>query len=1415
MEKFAKIINRKKQESSNKKKRYGIRKLSIGIVSCALGCWILASSDTVYAQENTPSTGNQVSAPANQKAVYPEDKAKLSENTSKNMEVDADKTKPAELTAKENKSVTPEKESQAAVKPSLDEAVKNPENVPVSVSRNAKKETPKLASRASEEYNNDLTHRPAKEDEVKATTYDVSDKDLENSEEVNTNKPRDISRDVPKLELSINKENDSDTLQAVDGEALPFSAFFVTPKGTKEGDTFTLTVSDNYSLKGIEPESNQVPDIVSEDAVIAKGRKEGNKIIYTFTKAINDRPRAFAVFALTGFDNKKVIKNSSNQTFKIQAGDKSAVKNLYVNYGQPYRKGKLNINSQFTEWNKDTGEFTQVFYVNPKSETIRSGLNGIFENSVGMVVHNGGREAYNVLAVPSDVFYDAVNTKVEIKKIQKGVQLPDAVYENPAEGVTIKDSEINYNNGKLYINFKKRQIDSPYVVVVKSKAKSRDGIDYNLYSSGVLHGDDGIPGEVYSWVESHNVIHNFNDKAMGGTKNDGYFVEHHIYYTRVNGKIDKSQTFEMSSNTLKGGIDNYYVTSKQEFEDYKFSHVDRKKLINLPRYNENGEPQEDNYIPGRKKEITYVYFRDIKQEDKNGSFQEHHIYRTVDEEGNVISTDESKDNEVTSGKSDQIYTTSKQDRDGYKLVSVTPSNEESKKSGVKFSKDGQETRGNYLSDKKLEVTYVYERVQKTKGSFQEHHIYRTVDEDGNVISTDETKDNEVTSGKTDQSYTTSKQDKAGYKLVSVSPSNEESKTLGVKYAKNGQETKGNYVSDKKLEVTYVYERVQKTKGSFQEHHIYRTVDEDGNVISTDETKDNEVTSGKTDQSYTTSKQDKAGYKLVSVTPSNEESKNSGVKFSKDGQETKGNYVSDKKLEVTYVYERVQKTKGSFQEHHIYRTVDEDGNVISTDETKDNEVTSGKSDQSYTTSKQDKDGYKLVSVTPTNEDSKNSDVKFSKDGQETKGNYVSDKKLEVTYVYERVQKTKGSFQEHHIYRTVDEDGKVISTDETRDNEVTSGKSNQTYTTSKQDKDGYKLVSVTPSNKESETLGVKFSKDGQNTKGNYVADKKLGVTYVYERVQKTKGSFQEHHIYRTVDEDGNVISTDETKDNEVTSGKTDQSYTTSKQDKDGYKLVSVMPTNEDSKKSGVKFSKDGQKTKGNYVSDKKLEVTYVYERVQRTKGSFQEHHIYRTVDEDGNVISTDEIKDNEVTTGKVDQTYTTSKQDKDGYKLVSVAPSNEESKKSGVKYAKDGQETKGNYIPDKKLEVTYIYERLLKSENTIVEHHSHPKEDKDKMISTKEKTTDHSQKIVLEQSKVSVMKSTAQTIKQSTLPASAPATPKLTTVEETAAGTRKDTQESSAHTSLPKTGVVAEPVAIEVLLVLAGALLAIPIKRKNNQ
>ncbi|MDK8133814.1 MucBP domain-containing protein, partial [Aerococcus urinae] len=166
-------------------------------------------------------------------------------------------------------------------------------------------------------------------------------------------------------------------------------------------------------------------------------------------------------------------------------------------------------------------------------------------------------------------------------------------------------------------------------------------------------------------------------------------------------------------------------------------------------------------------------------------------------------------------------------------------------------------------------------------------------------------DSKTTEGKSSETYTTSKKDKPGYKLVKVEAKN------GGRFDKNGGETKANYVDNTKQEVTYIYERVQEEKGSFQEHHIYRTVDKNGNVISEDSKEDSKTTEGKSDKTYTTSKKDKPGYKLVKI-----EGKNGG-KFDKNGGETKANYVDNTKQEVTYVYERVQEEKGSFQEHHIY------------------------------------------------------------------------------------------------------------------------------------------------------------------------------------------------------------------------------------------------------------------------------------------------------------------------------------------------------------------------------------------------------------------------------------------------------------------------------------------------------------------
>ncbi|WP_198439935.1 MucBP domain-containing protein [Aerococcus urinae] len=570
-----------------------------------------------------------------------------------------------------------------------------------------------------------------------------------------------------------------------------------------------------------------------------------------------------------------------------------------------------------------------------------------------------------------------------------------------------------------------------------------------------------------------------------------------------------------------------------------------------------------------------------------------------------------------------------------------------------------------------EITYWYEPINKPKGSFQEHHVYRTVDKNGNVISVDSKEDGKTTEGKSSETYTTSKKDKAGYKLVKVEAKN------GGQFDKNGAETKANYVDNTKQEVTYIYEKVKEEKGSFQEHHIYRTVDKNGNVLSTDEVSDGDTTEGKSDETYTTSKKDKAGYKLVKI-----EGKNGG-QFDKNGAKIKANYVDNTKQEVTYIYEKVQEEtpvekKGSFQEHHIYRTVDKNGNVISTDEVSDGDTTEGKSDETYTTSKKDKAGYKLVKIEGKN------GGQFDKNGAETKANYVDNTKQEVTYIYEKVKEEKGSFQEHHIYRTVDKNDNVISVDSKEDGKTIEGKSDETYTTSKKDKPGYKLVKIEGKN------GGKFDKNGAEIKANYVDSTKQEVTYIYEKVQEEssvekKGSFQEHHIYRTVDKNGNVISVDSKEDGKIREGKSDETYTTSKKDKAGYKLVKIEG------KNGGQFDKNGAKTKANYVDNTKQEVTYIYEKVQEEspvekKGSFQEHHIYRTVDKNGNVISEDSKEDGKITEGKSDETYTTSKKDKPGYKLVKIEG------KNGSQFDKNGAETKGNYVDNTKQEVTYIYERV---------------------------------------------------------------------------------------------------------------------------
>ena len=537
---------------------------------------------------------------------------------------------------------------------------------------------------------------------------------------------------------------------------------------------------------------------------------------------------------------------------------------------------------------------------------------------------------------------------------------------------------------------RKNNIDSPYIITVKSKAApSQTG--NNVYSRATFYGD----GSKFH-IMDNNIVTTVGDTEAQGEK-IGYFKEHHVYYTKVDGVLQEDKTFTLHSNKTEGHDYDKYFTSKNVIDDFKFIKVDTGKLVENPVYNEDGTIARGNYEPGKTKEVTYIYERDIT----SGKFQEHHIYQTVDEKGNVLTTDDTVNKDETKGIDEDSYKTSKIDRDGYTLTEVKATNDESAKLGVKFDSKGAETTGNYVNGKKLEVTYIYQKEEQKpveeKGSFQEHHIYQTKKLDGSIVQ-DDKDDKDVTEGTEKESYKTSKQDREGYKLIEVSSTN------GGKFNEDGSEKEANYIANKKQEVTYIYQKEEskpwtpiEETGKFQEHHIYITKDKDGKEIKR-EVENGDVSGGTKDMTYETGKKEKDGFKFVRTENPVEE-----PSYNEKGETTTGKFKAGVKQEITYVYEKEQQDwapieeTGKFQEHHIYITKDKDGKEIKR-EVENGDVSGGTKDMTYETGKKEKDGFKFVRTeNPVEEPS------YNEKGETTTGKFKAGVKQEITYVYEKTVK----------------------------------------------------------------------------------------------------------------------------------------------------------------------------------------------------------------------------------------------------------------------------------------------------------------------------------------------------------------------------------------------------------------------------
>ncbi|MDU2830563.1 MAG: Ig-like domain-containing protein, partial [Anaerococcus sp.] len=609
------IIEEKKLNGSKKKPKYATRKLSVGLVSCMLGYALLFSpssakaageiGEEIVAEDKVePSSDNQSSneQPSDDQIV---DNA-ANDNVENNVEENKEVAEPADQTAEPE--VSEEKEAQTAdiEKESDDKLVEDKEDTDKTVEED-KKES--LENKDSIEF---------------------SPEDNRENDRVSAEASKDISNNIINPRVSIRTENTTTpgTLDAGLGEQLTWGVSFTTPEGTKEGDTFTVKLSDNMSLKGLEPDTDYAVPVKFGDKIIANAKRIDRQTIqYTFTKVIEDLKYARVYIINSAQENKDVVRNSGDQTFKINVGEKAkAEKDINVDFGKLYHaetSENVNGKSQFTEFNPETGEFTQVFYLNPESKVINTSStndqNGREFGKVGFILaspHDGDK--------PRSIDYLANNTKIEVKKLPKGAKLPDAIIENPEGAQLATNAHGGFRNFKGEPMFTMdfgggNKIDSPYVVVVKGHANKIDGKYTNLYSIGTLYGD----GAASLFLDNSYTVQENSTDSEGVKETLGYFKEHHIYITKENGK--ETSRFEIPGATVSGTADEYYYTDKNEIPGYHFVKIGEGKNApkNNPAYDDQGKITQGHFKVGETKEVTYIYENDITTK---GSFTEHHVY---------------------------------------------------------------------------------------------------------------------------------------------------------------------------------------------------------------------------------------------------------------------------------------------------------------------------------------------------------------------------------------------------------------------------------------------------------------------------------------------------------------------------------------------------------------------------------------------------------------------------------------------------------------------------------------------------------------------------------------------------------------------------------------------------------------------
>ena len=800
MDTLTSYLKRKQERDQSEKPTYGMRKLSIGFVSCFLGCAIFMAPVGVHAEEATDTP------------VAP-------------VETQADVKKPVEATepstVKNEPAAVEEKETVVEEKPvteiqSVPAEEKNvSEEVPEAPTLTSEEEVVeayKVADASeteSEEKQDNAVIDEAEPDEAQTDETETADKDLEteSEEEPQVDEAKESEAkavDAPKLDVSeeVNPEaqqageteedaitnveitiggaKNGEKTEIVNPTALPertnggntdinleARVDFDIPEGTKHGKTFDFVVSDNVNLHGVLKSEEEGQPVVFDGEEIATAERltDGrNGYKYTFNEKVDNLKdiRVRIIYPLfidpdkvpmgtkeyeIGEDGKYKLDNEGNPILKADNKEKVSVtvagKTASKDYTVEYESEVFDIKNNVPTLsgiadidNVTDNNYNHTIYVNPTADQMLNGSHVTVQNEKG----------YNTIT-----FDEEVKNSVKVYKVKDPNKLPlsfgnnfdDGNYEDVTSKANVKLVKDNNNAdlNKLVVDVKQGNTNH---------SQPFDNKDFDSSVYVVTYTGKRTPNKAF---KTNTIFTADWRKANGNVKNLSHTGDQSWAWTNEI-VIDDADAIALANKTYSLG-DKVWIDADKD----------------------GSQGDTETGLAGVK-----VILKGINMSDKE---------TTTDENGNY------KFEGLRNGE----YTVEFEIKSGYAPTTAKAEGSTEDKDSDACQAEGTKVAtatGVINGADNMNVDFGV--VLSQEGSFQEHHIYITKDQDG-VETGRTTDDGDVKEGKKEQTYTTGKIEKDGFKFVRT----EDAKNDPT-FNAQGEEATGNFKPGVKQEITYVYEK---------------------------------------------------------------------------------------------------------------------------------------------------------------------------------------------------------------------------------------------------------------------------------------------------------------------------------------------------------------------------------------------------------------------------------------------------------------------------------------------------------------------------------------------------------------------------------------------------------------------------------